>query len=171
MSATELVIGADGFVGQRLQQMSGADGTSRRNPLFLPNSYYLDLLDFKTGDLPLTEVVYLCAGVNGSLTCARNVQEAYRINVDATIKIAEHYKYSAFVVWISSTTVEWGLDHYATQKRTAETALRGLGVGIVRAGRVTRDNVDDLCNLMMKVGRAKKSGLYLWGVDEKPYAK
>ncbi len=36
----ELVIGATGFIGSRLRQLSGAEGTSRRNPTIYPDNYF-----------------------------------------------------------------------------------------------------------------------------------
>lgn len=167
----ELVIGADGFIGAALQRMSGARGTSRRNPTLLPNDYYLDLLNFTAQDLPPADIVYLCAGVNGAKSCEGN-QESYRVNVDATIRIARHYKEcGSFVVWISSTTVEWSATDYARQKALSEIGLSLLGAGIVRAGRVLQSNVYGLCQTMLQVGRDGVQGVTLWGVDEKPYEK
>jgi len=167
----ELVVGADGFIGSKLQQELNCEGTSRKNPLYHQN-HYLDLSNFQESDLPRADVVYLCFGVNGSLTCAQNPQESFRINVDSTIKLAKHYSKSSFVVWIGSTTVEWSTDHYARQKLTTETVLRTLpNVSIVRAGRVTKENLDDLIYTLKGLGRNKIPGVKLWGEDEKPYVK
>lgn len=163
---TELVIGADGFIGQRLQQLSKAEGTSRRNPLFLPNSYYLELDRFSDGDLPDADLIYLCAGINGAMKCEGN-KDAFRVNVDSTIRIAQHYTPKSFLVWISSMSSEWANTAYARQKAYAECALRLMpNVGIVRAGRVTKDNLDDLCKTLIKVGREKIEGITLWGSDD-----
>lgn len=167
----ELVIGVDGFIGSRLREMAGAEGTSRRNPT-MHQFHYLDLLGFAEMALPDAAVVYICAGVNGAMNCAGN-RDSYRINVDATIRLAQHYSArGAFVVWISSTSVEWSAEAYARQKALAETALRMLpNVGIIRAGRVLKSNVDDLCNHMIAVGRSRIKGVTLWGTDERPYEK
>lgn len=124
------------------------------------------------GKLPEADIAYLCAGVNGTLTCARDPQGSFRVNVDGTLYVAERYRGKSFVVWISSTTVEWCSEAYAVQKRTAETVLRTMPhVGIVRAGRVTKENVSDLCETLVEVGRSGKSGVTVWNPDEKPYER
>jgi len=166
----ELIIGADGYIGRHMvQRLPEAERTTRRNAeLEVRGTYYFDML--KQGPLPPADIVYICAGINGTLTCANDPQRSYRINVDGTIYIAEHYRDRAHVVWISSTTVEWLVEHYGRQKRTAENHLRTLPhVGIARAGRVLNSNVADLCNLLIDIGRNRKRGVYLWGEDEKPY--
>lgn len=165
----ELIIGMDGFIGRHLcARLPEAKRTSRRNAA-LEDAHYFDLLT--QGPLPDADIVYLCAGINGTLTCANDPQRSYRINVDGTIYVAEHYRDKAHVVWISSTTVEWMVEHYGRQKRTAENHLRTLPhVGMARAGRVLNSNVGNLCDLLIDIGRNKKRGVFLWGEDERPYA-
>lgn len=165
----ELIIGMDGFIGRNLcRHIPDAIKTTRRNAA-LETAHYFDLA--KPSKLPAADIVYICAGVNGTLTCAQDPQRSYRVNVDGSIYVAEHYKNSAFVVFISSTTVEWLGEQYGRQKRIAETYLRALPhVGIVRAGRVLQSNVDNLCELMIEMGRDRKRGPTLWNPDERPYA-
>jgi dTDP-4-dehydrorhamnose reductase len=164
----ELIIGVDGFIGRNLYRHLPHAMTTTRRSNRLENSHYCDLL--RPGPLPEADIIYLCAGINGTLTCAQDPQRAWRTNVDGPIWVAEHYRES-FVVWISSTTVEWLNEHYGRQKREAEAYLRGMvHVGIVRAGRVLQSNVDDLCKLMIDIGRDRKRGIVLWNEDEKPYA-
>lgn len=165
---TELIIGMDGFIGRNLHRhLPDALVTTRRTNR-LETAKYFDLA--RPGPLPDADVVYLCAGVNGTLTCANDPQRSWRVNVDGTIHVAEYYADKAFVVWISSTTVEWLTEHYGRQKRAAECHLRTLShVGMVRAGRVLQSNVDDLCRLMIDIGRTKSRGVVLWNEDEKPY--
>lgn len=165
----ELIIGMDGFIGRNLcQHLSEAGRTTRRNAV-LETAHYFDLV--RQGPLPNADVVYLCAGINGTLTCAQNPQHSWRVNVDGTIYVAEHYRsIGGFVVWISSTTVEWLDEHYGRQKRAAEAHLRTMpNVGMVRAGRVLQSNVNDLCRLMISIGRERRRCIVLWGEDEKPY--
>jgi len=164
----ELIIGQDGFIGRNLcRHLPEAMCTTRRNAA-MERAHYFDLA--KCGPLPDAEIVYLCAGINGTLTCASDPQRSYRVNVDGTIYVAEHYRDKAFVVWISSTTVEWLTEHYGRQKRVAESHLRTLPhVGMVRAGRVLQSNVDDLCKIMISVGRNRRRGIVIWGEDEQPY--
>jgi dTDP-4-dehydrorhamnose reductase len=164
----ELIIGQDGFIGRNLcRHLPDARRTTRRNAA-METAEYFDLA--KRGPLPDADIVYLCAGVNGTQICANDPQRSYRVNVDGTIYVAEHYRGKAFVVWISSTTVEWLTEHYGRQKRIAECHLRMLShVGVVRAGRVLQSNVDDLCKLMISMGRENRRGVVIWGEDEKPY--
>ena len=182
----ELIIGGDGRVGMALRRhLPAAEWTTRRrqgpqSPQdevdqysramgTLPAKYHFDLLE--RGPLPAADIVYICAGVNGALTCSQNAQISYRTNVDGTIYVAEHYRDKAFVVWVSSTTVEWQMEHYGHQKRITETVLRAMPHGgIVRAGRVLQPEIDDLCRMMIRVGRERDRNIVLWNEDEKPYS-
>lgn len=168
----EIVIGADGYIGSRLRELANAEGTSRKNPIYTEH-HHLDLLN--PGQyLPFGDIYYLCAGVNGFRACEGN-PEAWRVNVDATLWLVRSVmaiKTDAFVVWISSSTVQWSDSAYARQKAHVEAAL-GLSsrVGIVRAGRVINENRDDLCRTLLHVGRGRVAGLTVWGSDEPPYKK
>ncbi|HET9285672.1 MAG TPA: NAD-dependent epimerase/dehydratase family protein [Candidatus Angelobacter sp.] len=161
-----LVIGATGFIGGNLAKHLPKIGTG----LWTRNDF--DMLT-KTGFLPQAHIIYLCAGVNGTLTCSTNPQETYRVNVDGTIYITEHYRiWGGFVVWISSTTVEWLSEDYGAQKRTTEQYLRQMpNVAIVRAGRVDNSNVADLCTTMIDLGQKQRKTLVLWNENEQPYKK
>ncbi len=162
------VIIGEGFIGGMLARLIPDAIQTTRRPRVLDGRWPYDMTE--GGSLPDVEVAFLCAGVNGSLSCARDPQGSYRTNVDGTVRVAEHYRGKAFLVWLSSTTVEWSSDDYGTQKRMAESILRQMPhVGIVRAGRVTTGNVRDLCRKMIEVGEAKIPGVHLWGEDEKPY--
>lgn len=165
----EAIIGADGYIGSKLaQRLPNAIRTSRR-PAYLEGAWPFDLEE--CGRLPDADIAYLCAGVNGTLTCARDPQRSYRINVDGTIRVAAHYR-EKFLVWISSTTVEWCSEAYAVQKRAAETVLILMPhVAIVRAGRVTNANVESLLDELIRVGRGRVQGLTVWNADEKPYER
>ncbi len=179
----ELIIGGDGRVGSALRRLlPEAMHTTRHSPQpaeFHPpwDAFYFNMLNPTA--LPVADIVYICAGVNGALTCAQQPQLSYRVNVDGTIWIAEYYRkpppplvpYNGpFVVWVSSTTVEWQMEGYGMQKRITEMALRGMPhVGIVRAGRVLQPEVDKLCELMIDIGRNRKRGVFLWNEEEKPY--
>lgn len=156
-----MIIGL-GFIGKELQEILKYPALTRKE---------LDLLNFTVDQLPDAKEVYLCAGVNGGKACEGN-SDAYKVNVDATIKIAKHYSAKgSFVVWISSTMVEWSDCAYARQKALSEIALQTLpNVAVVRAGRVTKDNVKDLCLKMYEIASKKLEGLHLWG-EETPYQK
>lgn len=163
----ELVIGATGFIGAALMaKLPGAEGTARRPGA----THVLDLLG--PIDLPAADVIYVCAGANGAKACEGN-QEAFRVNVDAPIEIArEAQLFRGHVVWISSMSVEWLSTAYQRQKLAAEGVLRLMpNVSVVRAGRVVKTNVDDLCDAMIAAGRSRRPGLVRWGNDELAYQK
>jgi hypothetical protein len=166
----ELVVGCQGYIGAKLMHLSGAEGASHGNPNYHP--YHLVDLKYPLDPTPpQTEIAYICAGINGAQKCEGNA-EAYRINVDGTVELAKHYtQQGTFVVWISSRSLEWSTSAYARQKQIAEAMLYPLGVGIVRAGRVTADNVDDLCATLMEVGRGRIGGLTIWGTDDIAYSR
>lgn len=165
----EVIIGADGYIGSKLaERLPGAIRTTRR-PAYLEGDWPFDMEE--RGVLPDADIAYLCAGVNGTLTCARDPQGSYRVNVDGTIYVANRYRQN-FLVWLSSTTVEWCSEAYAVQKRTAEIVLHLMPhVAIIRAGRVTNDNIDSLLDVMVKAGRGRISGLTVWNADERPYER
>lgn len=163
----ELIIGSEGFIGRALARHLPDAQLCHRNKNPLAEGHYLDLLN--PDNPPDADIVYICAGVNGMVACSKNPQVSWRINVDGTIKLAEHYR-KAHVVWISSTTVEWSSDAYGTQKRIAETVLRSMShVACIRAGRVVQGNVDNLCQTMIKAGKHRLSGVILWGEEEPQY--
>lgn len=160
------MIGCTGFIGSRLMRLSGAEGACRGNPIY--HSYHVvDLIN--PVDLPDADIVYLCAGVNGQPRCEGN-PVAYKTNVDGTIGITRSYvNRGSFVVWISSSTVQWANSQYSRMKALVETVFITMpNVGIVRAGRVLDSNVNDLCKTMIQVGRGRVQGLTCWG-DELEY--
>lgn len=178
----EIIVGADGFIGSNLAQLvpeaicttrkpaewgaySGPGGSSDAPK----RRFQLDLLALDTP--PAGDLVWLCAGVNGQKRCEGN-PESHHVNVDATIRLAKLYvEQGAFVVWISSRSLEWCASAYSRQKAMAETVLTTMPVGIVRAGRVTPANVLDLCATLIRVGRARAPGLTVWGTDDISYQK
>lgn len=165
----EVVIGIDGFIGSAMAvKLPNAVHTTHK-PFHVDGRWPFDLLDF--GPLPSADVVYICAGFNGQKKCEGN-PVSHHVNVDATIRLAKHYiNEGAFPVWISSRSLEWCNSAYSRQKMFVESVFHLLPVGIVRAGRVTPDNLDDLCDTLIAVGRSKRCGLTVWGTDEISYDK
>lgn len=161
---SELIIGANGFIGAALHKKIPDAATTTREKL---NLLFLDIAPVGIVD---HDIVYLCAGTNGAKRCEGN-QDAFRVNVDATVDLARLCaSYHAFMVYIGSMSVEWSDGAYQRQKLAAETILRTMkNVGIVRAGRVLKSNVDELCDFMIEVGRAKEPGLFRWGSDDIAY--
>lgn len=167
-----LVIGATGFIGSALLKhlkAAGADvqGTARRQGLA---DHAFDLRAIHA--VPDADVVYICAGANGAKACEGN-QEAFLVNVDAPIRIAEEVGgRGGFTVFISSMSIEWMGAAYQRQKLAAETVLRTRAdCAVVRAGRVTRDNLGDLCRTLAMAGTSRFRGLWRWGNDEIAYQK
>ena len=172
----ELIIGGHGRIGSKMREhLPQAPWTTRRHDEVvnakIGNIWYFDLLKPEgLQQFPQADVVYLCAGVDGTLTVANDFQRAYKTNVDGTIAVAEFYRDKAHVVWLSSTTVYWMTEKYGEFKRLVELHLRAMPhVGIIRAGRVTADNIDDLCMLMIGMGRNRVNAIVPWNEDEKPY--
>lgn len=128
------------------------------------------MLDFK--DVPEADTVYVCAGANGAKRC-EGVQESFRVNVDAPVEIARIVgARGGFTVCVTSMSVEWLDGAYQRQKLAAESMLRVMpSVGIVRAGRVTKENVGELCVAIASVGRLKRTGVTRWGSDDISYTK
>ena len=151
-----MIIG-NGFIGKALSEILYSPILTRKD---------LDLLNFTKEQLPEAKQVFLCAGVNGAKACEGS-SDAYKVNVDATIKIAKHYSSKgSFLVWISSTMVEWSDCAYARQKALSEIALLTMpNVAVVRAGRVLKENVNDLCLTMYRIADTKSEGLHLWGEE------
>lgn len=170
-----LIIGATGFIGSSLAQHLPDAHVAGRKSVLERKWVYLDLLkpDDSFRDFSLYDVVYLCAGINGTKVNAHSPTVAFKTNVDGTIWIAERCaRYHAFLVWISSVNVYWDQNLYATYRIYAEGYLRNMpNVGIVRAGRVDNGNIDDLCHLMIQVGTARQRCLVTWNEDEQPYKK
>lgn len=165
----ELIIGGSGFIGGALRRHlpPATLWTSHRHGVA---PILLDLRDVRF--VPPGDVVYLCGGANGAKPCEGS-QDAFRTNVDGPIEVARIVTArGGFMVWISSMSIEWGSMGYQRQKLAAESVLRLMpSVGVVRAGRVTKDNLDDLCATLIRVGRERVTGLTRWGTDEIAYAK
>jgi nucleoside-diphosphate-sugar epimerase len=168
VAVRELIIGGDGFIGTALRRsLPEAVATTRRRDMVGP---FLDLLEVRA--VPACDVAYLCAGANGAKACEGS-QAAFRVNVDAPIEIARLVAAGGgFTVFVSSMSVEWLSTAYQRHKLAAEGALRAMpAVGIVRAGRVVKTNLDELCETLIHVGRNRVAGVTRWGSDELAYQK
>ena len=154
---TELIIGSDGFIGGRLSEIIPEAETTTIKTLNL----------LSPGVIPQADVVYFCASVTGFKECEGN-HIAYRTNVDGTLTVIRQLlKQGSFVVWLSSCASEWSHSAYGLQKSLVEIAIQMIpNTAIIRAGgKVTSNNVTDLCWLMTEVGRNKKEGITLWNVS------
>ena len=129
-----MVIGSGSFIGHRLMEMLHCPGTSRAD---------LDLLD-DTARPPDAKLHILCAAVTG-FDVWFNRSDAYRVNVDAPLRLAKQCRQ---LVFLSSVAVETGLHcNYGKHKALAEAALyKCPNVAIARIlNRVTARNLDRVC--------------------------
>jgi len=126
MSGPILVVGGDGLIGRALCQQFEADGqdviaTSRRLDARSGWRLHLDL--GKPGEWRLPEscrAAVLCAAATNLAFCRDHPDEARRINVDHTLKLARELSArSAFLVFLSTNQVFNG----ETPKAPPETAF------------------------------------------------
>lgn len=169
-----LVIGGDGLIGKALctelrEREIEFIATSRRIPLLQSDRFQmfpLDLREAATADLPLGPmaedgIVYLVAAVAGFGKCQTN-PDAWRINVDGPLRLAERL-WRCFFVFISSDVVEMpGSDAYQTQKRYVELYFRLTGGMIIRPGLVAPGRVGELAKVIVDEGLARKPGGLRW---------
>jgi dTDP-4-dehydrorhamnose reductase len=153
-----LLIGKDGQLGGALfKHFKNCTGTSRHTGA----RPYFQLTD-DPSSLPASEVVFIVAAKTKFRDCEID-EDAWSINVDSPIRIANRFK-DSFIVYISSEAAEWsGHTAYGDQKRFAEMGLRAVvpyeRLAIVRPDKVTPDRIEDLCKLLEKIGKGK-----IWGV-------
>ena len=166
-----LVLGADGFVGKTLHNRLRCFGTTRRSfsSGWDGQLVRFDCLKPDWAVLDGYDVIYVCAAANGARAC-EGVQESFWVNVDFPIELAR--RHPAFIVWVSSMSVEWMDGAYTRQKLACESVLRVMpSVGVVRAGRVLKSNVEDLCKTMVEVGEERREGVTRWGDETSVYEK
>jgi len=154
-----LITGANGYIGNALMgHLAGQGhkivGTTRKE---------LDLLDL--GDLRRFEGIqraYLCAARTRFIDCERD-PEAYRINVDAQISLAEHFKN---VVYLSSEAVESALHTaYGQHKALAEMGLRAVCKPVIAriCAKVTEERLTGLCHWLGQLKDANP-GVHRWTI-------
>lgn len=163
-----LIVGGDGMIGGALfdecrKRGIDAVSTTRRFGLNDDDSVVLDLLVPQLYDcVPDVSVAYLCAGVVGYKHCEGN-PAAWRTNVDGTIALGRRLvRQGAFVVFMSSDAVEH-LPHsaYGLQKAAVEGFLQSVTEpAIVRAGRVDREMLPDLCDMLIAIGEERRVGVH-----------
>ncbi len=166
-----LVIGGDGTIGMALcaelrKREIEFMATSRRMSIAPKDRYMFDLRNAATADLPLGPmaedgVVYLVAAVAGFGRCQTN-PDAWRVNVDGPIRLAERL-WRCFFVFISSDVVEMpGSDAYQTQKRYVELYFRLAGGMIIRPSLVSPDCAGELAKVIVDGGLARRPGGLRW---------
>ncbi len=162
---TALVISGTGLIGSalvaRLTQLQiDFIATSRRNPSIDRSALYLDLEKSWLTILPVSDVVFLVAGMPGFAVCNQNPVQTYRVNVDGPLEIA--HRKLGFPVFVSSDCVEWSHDSYAWQKRQVETDIRLLGGAVVRPTRIVPERAAEFCEFLVDIGMNHRVGTHLW---------
>lgn len=161
---SHLVIGGNGLVGTALRTE-----LLRRNVKFewttrwsgQPGALFLDLR--RPWIVPSTSpsVVYLVAAVTSGRACEGN-PEAWRINADAPITLAKHFR-KAFIVYLSSDAVEWSAPTaYARQKAQAEAFMNTIDAAIVRPAPIRPDTVAGFARWLAEIGTMKAPGIHRW---------
>lgn len=155
----DLIVGGRGLIGTELRRQIGSCCYTTRQH---GEGEYLDLMNPEIDHLPAAKIVYLVAGVGGYKPCEGN-SDAWRINVDAPIAIARAMaKKGAFIVFVSSESVEWGNSAYARQKAQAESYMNTIDAAILRPAKVTAANVSDFVKSAVAIAEARKPGVFRW---------
>lgn len=173
---TSLIVGSDGRLGSALMDIvPDPIGTTRRHhePADARGRrlFFLDLLTWSPARYPDTPVparAYLCAGTNGLRECEGNVG-AFRQDVDGNIRLAKWLiAKGAFVLFVSSNSVEWGLGNaYARNRAMVEMALAmSPRVAIVRAEKFSRAGAVILSRFCRDIAEREADGVHHWSDQE-----
>jgi dTDP-4-dehydrorhamnose reductase len=140
-----LVVGMNGTIGSALfgrLQLLGANvvgTTQRQSTASQPHIQYLSLQDASTWQSDRrVDVVYLCAGICRMALCEEDPEATYKVNVDATLALAQYYSMQgSFIVYLSTNQVfsgdqpfmradaEYGAQNeYGRQKASIEHLLQ-----------------------------------------------
>lgn len=168
-----LVIGADSLIGEAVMaHYAEAEvmGTSRRDR---PGRLALDLAAPPTDWTlpPGVAIAFLCAAMTGQADCEREPELARRINVGATVHLAERLVADgAFVIFLSTTLVFNGTapwrrpdeptapaSTYARLKAEAEVRLLALGprVAVARITKILGPKTPLILGWMAALGRGE----------------
>lgn len=175
-----LIAGVDGMIGSALAhhlQKSGhaVAGTSRRN--HGKSIARLDLLNLRgLSELPRVDTAILCAGITGYAVCRGNESATARINVDAQVAMAEHFKQQGTrIVFLSSNAVFDGKVHnrlahdkmrpltaYGRQKAEAERLLLSLSptTVVLRLSKVLAPTMQLLAGWVQSLGKRNEIEAY-----------
>ncbi len=111
-------------------------------------------------------LVFLCAGINGFRECA--ISLSWRTNVDGVLDVAERLLLfggpTVFVVYISTSAVEWSDDPYARQRWAVEQGLRAFCYrrAVIRPEKVTPENSNGFAQYAVDIGLNQRAGLHRW---------
>jgi dTDP-4-dehydrorhamnose reductase len=151
-----LVIGGDSFIGRQLVNRLGCSWTSRHWETH-PHQQYNVLC----GNPPeWARTVFMCAAVTGFAACESN-PDAYRVNVDAPLRIARSMPEGSKFIFLSSEAVRTALHtNYGLMKAMAEHGLLAIGNAVVvRLPRVTSENVQAMVGEIIRLSD-QQPGLY-----------
>lgn len=169
-----LVVGGDGLIGAAVAKACREHGlavvaTTRRpgeiNSLARP---YLDL-ERPPRHLPACDVAFLCAGIKGFRECEGNAQ-SWRVNVDGVLAVGRRLLRQMdvpFIVYVSTSAVEWLDTAYARQRAMVEGGLLAMSdandqVAIVRADKFTAETAPELAHRMIEIAHARADGIHHW---------
>lgn len=171
---TQLIVGADSRLGRSMAKLLPSSYRTTRREAELQVAmhegdmrlFFLDLSRPLPQKLPEAQTVYLVAAIHGPKRCEGN-PEAYRVNVDAPIALAQHYSaLGAFCVFVSTDAMEWvPAWAYAFQKAIAEASIRLLpNTAIVRCGAISDQTREDCARRVVDIGLRKLKGIHHWSV-------
>ena len=173
MTKRILIAGGDGLLGRSLAGFlrdAGRDVivTTRRCPVKEP-AILLDLVDEPTTwpELPDVDAAVICAAATSIKQCADDPTTSAKVNVGATIELAERLiRRGTFVLFVSSNQVFDGtsplvdrntrycpVSAYGRQKAVAEAAILAMGASaaILRVSKILASTqpmlIEWMCNL------------------------
>ncbi len=168
-----MVVGGDGLIGGAVsaqlmwQHKEGDDLIMTTRKPGRANGKDILYLDLVTPPMELpkgVDLVFLCAGINGFRECA--ISLSWRTNVDGVLEVAERLSadLDAFVVYISTSAVEWSCEPYALQRQAVEQGLRAVCYrrAIIRPEKVLHANVIDFAKYVVDIGLSQRAGLHHW---------
>jgi dTDP-4-dehydrorhamnose reductase len=161
-----LVVGGDGLIGAAVADVMRQRGfavvaTTRRGHVG-GEWHWFDLM-VPRFPLPAADVAVLCAGIAGFREC-EGYSKSWRINVDGVLAAGRHLlDRGTFVVYVSSTAVEWSDCAYARQRATVEVGLQAVeDLAIVRAEKVTAGNVSTFARWVAELADRRLPGVHHW---------
>jgi nucleoside-diphosphate-sugar epimerase len=149
------ICGASGFIGRELYQMMKSSGervlgTYFNNPL--PGLVKFDLRQRDFTIFDKCEFVIVASAYAKIKFCQENVVEAFFLNVLQTCRLLEHLNERGIpALFISSDAAERLMEtNYGKYKRMVEKYIKKkkLKCSYIRPGKITKENITELCEDM-----------------------
>lgn len=151
-----LVIGGESFIGRQIVNSLGCSWTSRRWA-----THHYQHFNVLNGNPPeWADKVFMCAAVTGFAACESD-PDAYRVNVDAPLRIARAMPKTSKFIFLSSEAVRTALHtNYGLMKALAEQGLLAIGNTVaIRLPRVTQENSKEIVEKIVLLSD-QQPGLY-----------